>query len=90
MIKQRILLLDSTPQQLTPIGGVVDPLIVLSVQNIMTEGYAYIGNENVSSSDYGHKLYPAQSFTIELAPNDKLWAVGDLGVSVSVFILDIG
>lgn len=56
----------------------------------MTTGYAYLGNESVSSSDYGHKLYPGQSFTIELAPSDKIFAVGDAGVSIALFKLDIG
>ena len=56
----------------------------------MTTGFAYIGAEDVSSTNYGHKLYPGQSFTIELAPNDKLFAVGDSGVSIAIFKLDIG
>jgi hypothetical protein len=88
MIKQRIQALNGTPVDLT-YTGVIDPLTVLSVQNIMDSGYAYLGGENVSINNYGHKLYPGQSFTIELAPNDKLFAVGDSGVSVAIFTLDI-
>jgi hypothetical protein len=88
MIKQKIQLLDSTPVDLT-YTGLIDPHTVLSIQNIMTTGYAYLGNENVSSVTYGHKLYPGQSFIIELSPNDKLFAVGDAGVSVSVFTLEM-
>jgi hypothetical protein len=88
MIKQKIQALNGTPVDLT-YTGIIDPLTVLSVQNIMDSGYVYLGNENVSSLNYGHKLYPGQSFTIELAPNDKLFAVGDSGVSVAIFSLDI-
>lgn len=88
MIKQKIQTLSSTPVDLT-YTGLIDPHTVLSIQNIMNAGYAYLGDENVSSSNYGHKLYPAQSFTIELAPNDKLFAVGDSGVSVAVFTLEM-
>lgn len=88
MINQKIQALNSTPVDLTYTGS-VDPLTVMSVQNIMQSGFAYLGNENVTSSVYGHKLYPGQSFTIELAPNDKLFAVGDSGVSVAIFTLDI-
>ena len=88
MIKQKIQALNGTPVDLT-YTGVIDPLTVLSVQNIMESGYAYLGGENVSINNYGHKLYPGQSFTIELAPNDKLFAVGDSGVSVAIFTLDI-
>lgn len=89
MIRQQIIALNSTPIDLT-ISGAIDPQTAMSVQNIMSSGFAYLGNENVSSSNYGHKLYPGQSFTIELAPNDKLFAVGDSGVSIAKFILDIG
>ena len=89
MIRQEIVALNSTPVDLS-VSGVIDPLTVMSIQNIMTTGYAYLGNENVSSVSYGHKLYPGQSFTIELAPNDKIYAVGDSGVSIAKFILDIG
>jgi hypothetical protein len=88
MIKQKIQALNGTPVDLT-YTGLIDPLTVLSIQNIMDSGYAYLGNENVSVNNYGHKLYPGQSFTIELAPNDKLFAVGDSGVSIAVFSLDI-
>lgn len=88
MINQKIQALNSIPVDLTYTGS-VDPLTVMSVQNIMQSGFAYLGNENVTSSVYGHKLYPGQSFTIELAPNDKLFAVGDSGVSVAIFTLDI-
>jgi len=89
MIRQEIISLNSTPVDLTTSGN-IDPAIVMSIQNIMTEGFAYLGNESVSNSIYGHKLYPGQSFTIELAPNDKVFAVGDAGVSIAKFILDLG
>ena len=88
MVKQKIQLLNSTPIDLT-YSGLIDPHSVLSIQNIMSSGYAYLGNENVSLSNYGHKLYPGQSFIIELSPNDKLFAVGDADVSVSVFTLEM-
>jgi hypothetical protein len=88
VIKQKIQALNSTPVDLT-YTGIIDPLVVLSIQNIATSGFAYLGNEKVSSVDFGHKLYPGQSFTIELAPNDKIFAVGDSGVSVALFSLDI-
>ncbi len=88
MIKHRIIALTTTPTDLTW-NGVIDPLSVISVQNIAATGYAYLGGENVSISNYGHKLYPGQSFTAELAPNDKLYAISDQGVSVAIFELDI-
>ena len=56
----------------------------------MSTGYAYLGSESVSSSDFGHKLYPGQSFVIELAWSDNIYAVGDSGVQVAVMELDRG
>jgi hypothetical protein len=88
MIKQKIQALSGTPVDLT-YSGLIDPHSVLSVQNIMDSGYAYLGGENVSILNYGHKLYPGQSFTIELSPNDKLFAIGDSGVSVAIFTLEM-
>ena len=89
MLRHRIVELTSTPVLMTT-HEPVDRLNVLSIQNVMTTGFAYLGNSNVSTTTYGHKLYPGQSFTIELAPNDRVWAVGDAGVSVAIFNLDIG
>lgn len=88
MLKHRVISLNDTPQDLV-IHEPVDALAVFSVQNTMSVGFAYLGNSSVTSTSYGHKLYPGQSFTIELAPNDKLFAVGDTGVKVAVFSLDI-
>lgn len=88
-IKHRIVSLSEAPLDLTT-NNVIDPFISMSIQNIMTTGYAYIGGENVSTSDYGHKLYPGQSFTIDLAPKDSIYAVGDAGVQIAVFVLEIG
>lgn len=62
----------------------------LTIQNIMDTGFAYIGAENVSSTDFGHKLYPGQSFVAELAWSDNIYAVGDAGVQVAIIELDRG
>lgn len=87
MIKHRIIPLNLTPVDLTW-SGIIDPPNTLSVQNISDSGYAYLGGEDVSILDYGHKLYPGQSFTIELAPADKLYAISDTNISVAIFELD--
>jgi hypothetical protein len=86
-LKHKLLTLNSTPQNLVTRED-VHSLNTLSVQNIMTAGYAYLGNENVSTSNYGHKLYPGQSFTIELAWSDNLYAIGDSGVQVAILEID--
>ena len=42
MIRQSIVALNSTPIDLTR-SGVLDRPMALSIQNIMTTGYAYLG-----------------------------------------------
>jgi hypothetical protein len=86
-LKHRILTLNSTPQNLV-IREATDARNTMSVQNIMDSGYAYLGNSSVTTSNFGHKLYPGQSFTIEMASSDDLYAVGDNGVQVAIFIID--
>lgn len=86
-LKHRVLTLNNTAQNLV-IREAADARNTMSVQNIMDSGYAYLGNNSVTSSNFGHKLYPGQSFTIEMASSDDLYAVGDEGVQVAIFIID--
>ena len=81
--------LNSTPQNLVTREN-VHSVNTLTVQNIMSTGYAYLGNDSVTSSVFGHKLFPGQSFTIELAWSDNLYVVGDEGVQVAVMEIDRG
>ena len=60
----------------------------MSIQNISSTGFAYLGAYGVTTSDYGIKLFPGQIYTIELASSDDIWAVGDSGVSVAIFNID--
>ena len=88
-IKQRILSLSSTAQNLV-YRETVHSVNTLVVQNISQTGYAYIGTDSVTSSVYGFKLFPGQSFTVELAYSDNIYAAGDSGVQVSILELDRG
>ena len=87
MLRTRNLTLSGTAQELT-VNDIVDTPNTLSVQNLSDTGYAYLGNSGVTTSSYGHKLFPGQSFSIELESDDQIWAVGDSGVTVAVFILE--
>ena len=87
-LRHKIITLNSTAQSIVDKTSAVDSRCTLSVQNIMPTGYAYLGNSTVSTSNFGHKLYPGQSFTIELSTNDNLFAVGDSGVQVAIFEID--
>lgn len=87
MLRTRNLNLNGTAQQIT-IDDVINNPNSISIQNLSDSGYAYLGNESVTSSSYGHKLFPGQSFSIDLSPYDKIWAVGDSGVTIAVFIME--
>ncbi len=87
-LDHRIVTLNSTATSLVNKSSAVDSRCTLSIQNIKTIGYAYLGNASVTTTNYGHKLYPGQSFTIELSKSDDLYAVGDSGVQVALFEID--
>jgi hypothetical protein len=87
MLRTKIVALNGTAQELT-INDAVDNPNQISIQNVSETGYAYLGNESVTSLSYGHKLFPGQSFAVDLLADDQIWAVGDTGVSVAVFILE--
>lgn len=82
MIRHEIKTLSTTtPIELT-IEDSINFVCTLVIQNIDSSGYVYIGNNLVSSSNYGFLLYPNQAFTIELRPYDRIYAVGSAATSV--------
>jgi hypothetical protein len=85
MLRTRNLTLNSTPTLLTIVDGIETPND-FSIQNTHASAYAYIGTSAVSPTNYGHKLYPGQTFSIVLTAYDDLYAVGDSGSTVAVFI----
>jgi len=66
---------DSTATELTP--GARHSGLDLTIQNVDDTAIVYIGGEGVTASDYGFKLTPGAGFSIELNPNDRLYAISD-------------
>ena len=60
----------------------------MSIQNISNTGFAYLGANGVTTTDFGIKLFPGQIYTIEFASSDDIWAVGDSGVQMAIFNID--
>lgn len=83
MLRTRNLTLSGTAQELT-IDDVVDTPNTISVQNTDLSAPLYIGNESVTTSNYGIKLAPGQMWSADLGPNDKLYAVGSSTVAVLI------
>jgi hypothetical protein len=86
-LRHKIQSLNSTAVNLV-VREATDARNSMSIQNISNTGFAYLGNSTVTSSDFGIKLYPGQIYTIEFAPSDDIWAVGDTGVQLAIFNID--
>ena len=86
-LRHKIQSLNSTAVNLV-VREATDARNSMSIQNVSNTGFAYLGNSTVTSSDFGIKLYPGQIYTIEFAPSDDIWAVGDSGVQVAIFNID--
>lgn len=86
-LRHTVQALNSTPVNLV-VREATDARNSMSIQNVASIGFAYLGNSSVTTSDFGIKLFPGQIYTIELSSSDDLWAVGDSGVSVAIFNID--
>jgi hypothetical protein len=88
MLRTKLLTLSSVPQELT-IDDAVDGPNHISIQNVSSSTkHIFLGNGNVSLTNYGRKLDPQESFETDLGPEDKIFAVGDEGSTVAVFIIE--
>lgn len=83
MLRTRNLTLNGTAQELT-IDDMVDAPNTISVQNVDGSAPIYIGTEAVSSSNYGIKLAAGQIWSADLAPDDKIYAVGAGAAAVMI------
>jgi hypothetical protein len=83
MIRTRNLTLTSTAQEIT-IDDSIDTSNTISVQNTDATAAIYIGNESVTSSNYGIKLSAGQIWSADLGPNDQLFAVGTSTASILI------
>ena len=83
MLRTRNLTLTSTAQEIT-IDDMIDTSNTISVQNTDASAPLYIGNESVTSSNYGIKLSAGQIWSADLGPNDQVYAVGTSTASILI------
>jgi hypothetical protein len=62
--------------------------LTISIQNLHSSHFVYLGASNVSTSTYGFRIDPGQTFTATLNPNDEIYAVCD-ATTTTVGILRI-
>ena len=65
----------SEATRITPFGA--HSGMDITIQNINNVGMLYIGNENVSTSEFGYRLLPSHAFSIELPSLDDLWLIAE-------------
>lgn len=74
---------NTVPVRLSPVG--IHSGVDITLQNVNTTAYVYVGNENVSTSNYGFRIMPNHSISWELSGSDALYAVSNIdGSSVAV------
>lgn len=89
MIKNSVISVSSTTATSLDMAENVRSAYTLTVQNINSSGYIYIGNESITSSVYGYKLFPGQGITIELPSRITMYAIAShTGMSVAVMEID--
>lgn len=83
MIRHQIKTLSTTIPTEVTIEDSVNSVCTLIIENIDLSTNVYIGNESVSSSNYGFCIYPKQAFTIELRPFDRIYAIGEAATNIA-------
>ena len=58
----------------------------ITLQNVNNEGYIYVGgSDDISSTNYGFRIMPNHSFSIELNGKDAIYAIASTnGLSLAI------
>ena len=74
---------NSSATRLTPNGH--HSGMDITLQNVNTEAYVFVGGEGVTTTNYGFRISPNNGWSIELPGKDALYAISDVnGASVAV------
>jgi hypothetical protein len=80
MTQHSLTTLSSTsPIRLTPNG--IHSGVDITIQNVHSTAYVYIGDLTVSTTSYGYRIAPDNAWSIELGGNDSLYAITDTNAS---------
>lgn len=55
--------------------------LTISIQNLHATHFVYLGDPSVSTTSYGFRIDPGQTWTADLMPNEDLYAVTDTGTT---------
>ena len=86
-IHSLITLSDTTPVRLTNSG--LHSGRDITIQNVDSEAYVYIGGTGVSSNDYGYRINPDSAISFSLLSPDTIYAVSDTNES-KIAVMHVG
>jgi hypothetical protein len=78
---------NTEPIRLTPNG--LHSGMDITLQNVNSSGYIYIGGEGVTTSDYGFRIMPNHSISFELPEKNALYAISEIN-GASLAVIQIG
>jgi hypothetical protein len=64
---------SSSATLVSPLG--IHSGVDITIQNLSSEAYVYIGGQGVTSSNFGYRIAPAAAVSFELPGKDALYAV---------------
>lgn len=70
---------NSNATRLTPIG--IHSSMDITIQNVDSEAYVYIGGAGVTTLNYGYRIAPGHAISWELPERDELYAITDTNES---------
>jgi hypothetical protein len=80
---------DTTATLISPYG--THSGVDITIQNVNASGYVYVGNENVSTTNYGYRIAPENAISFELPGKDSLYlvsSVDNLNAAVIIIALE--
>lgn len=85
-VNHKLLPVSTTPVHLTN-WNVLRSRSAVIIKNISFAN-VYIGNASVTTSNYGFRLLPEQTLSVELAPYDELYGVSPDSAEVSILVVE--
>jgi len=77
-------LTNTSATRLTPNG--LHSGMDITIQNVDSSAYVFLGGEGVTASDYGYRLAPGSAWSVELPGLDAIYAITDTnGSRVALF-----
>lgn len=83
-----VTLSNTEATRLSPAG--VHSGVDITVQNVNTSGYIYIGSSSVSSESYGYRILPNHAISIELNAKSTIYATSSAsGMKAAVLVTNL-